>query len=77
MKKWVDLKIVQWAYAHSQHFSSTSKLEEKFGFVVVSGPTGSILRYNPDGNYTIDDRQILIDFKDEKCLTMFLLRWSQ
>ncbi len=76
MQEWVDLKIVQWAYAHAQNYSGTSKLEEKFGFSVVIGPTGSVVRYKPDGNYTLDDRQILIDFKNERCLTVFLLRWS-
>ena len=77
MQEWIDLKTVQWAYAHSQQYSGPSNLEEKYGFRAVSSAAGTKVRYTPNGNYTIDDRQILIDFKDEKCLTMFLLRWSQ
>jgi len=84
MQEWVDLKTVQWAYAHSQKYQSPefpkghAGIENAFGFKVVTDLSGSVTRYYSSTRkfYTDEDRQILVDFKDEKCLTMFLLRWS-
>lgn len=85
MQEWVDLTTVQWAFAHSQQYQSPEfpngykGLENAFGFTVVKDSSGSVTRYYSKTRkfYTDADRQILLDFADEKYLTMFLLRWTQ
>lgn len=84
MEVWVDLPVVQWAYAHAQQYrsaefpSSCQGLEAQYQCRPVRGPTGSILRIRPGHRATGSDadRQILMKFEDERALTVFLLRWT-
>lgn len=79
MQEWVDLKTVQWAYAHASGLSlSPVDFEKAFGFSTVTGPNGTVTRYYSETRkfYTDEDRQILLEFKSELHLTKFLLRWS-
>ena len=92
MEVWVDLKTLQWAYAHSSQYNVPgewdgkigSGMEKAFRFKMAKrqdGISGCITRYRPNtprGN-AIDpdeDKQILVDFEDEQAHAWFLLRWS-
>jgi hypothetical protein len=69
MQSWVDLKTVQWAYAHQNSNVCDVNKEYKCS-VVIPRET----RYKP--TYEYNDQEILMNFEDEKYLTLFLLRWS-
>lgn len=89
MEVWVDLKTVQWAYAHCQQYATptstehyTRGIEREFRFAMVQGSNGCVLRYKGDADRRRRitgynrDQQILLDFEDEQALSWFMLRWS-
>lgn len=69
MQAWVDLKTVQWAYAHQN--SNVCDVNKEYKCSVV---TPRETRYK--STFVYDDQEILMNFEDEKYLTLFLLRWS-
>jgi hypothetical protein len=70
MQAWVDLKLVQWAYAH--HNSNVCDVNKDYKCsVVIPRET----RYKSTAQF-YDDQEILMNFEDEKYLTLFLLRFS-
>ncbi len=83
MEIWVDLPVIQWAYAHEREFivpgewdgKIGSGLEKAFRFKIVQG---KVTRYRPDSRYMSydTDRQILVEFDDEEAYTWFMLRWT-
>lgn len=89
MEAWVDLKTIQWAYAHSHQFNIPgewdgkigSGMEQSFRFKIAKRPdgiSGCVTRHYPDRRITgqDEDKQILVDFEDEQAHAWFLLRWS-
>lgn len=87
MEVWVDLKTVQWAYAHCQQYASptstehyTSGIEQVFRFHMVRGSNGCVLRHKGGSDSRITgynrDQEILLDFEDEQAHLWFMLRWS-
>lgn len=85
MEVWVDLKTVQWAYAHCQQYAAptsiehyTRGIEREFRFAVVREKNGCIVRHRLDRNITgmDEDKEILLDFEDEQAHLWFMLRWS-
>lgn len=67
MQVWVDLKLVQWAYAHQSNID----INKVYKCSVV---TPREVRYGE--TFTTEDREILMNFENENYHTLFLLRWS-
>ena len=70
MQAWVDLKVVQWAFAHQNSNVCDINKEYKCS-VVIPRET----RYKPTA-LSYSDQEILVNFDDEKYYTLFLVRWS-
>jgi len=86
MNFWVDLSTVQWAYAHSNQYDTSSPtdhytagLERKFRFKPVLGKGGNMTRYKIGTRYPTGmdiDKEILLDFEDDQAHVWFILTWS-
>ncbi len=72
MIAWVDLKTLQWAYAHNH----VEDVNTKYGCSVVR-PTETRYKTNTTQAFIDNDKEILMNFNSEKHLTMFILRWTQ
>lgn len=69
MQAWVNLKTVQWAYAHQN--ANVCDINKEYRCSVVRP---SEVRCSK--TFTDKDREILMNFENEHYYTLFVLRWS-